>query len=62
MDSYTQALHNLESRLAMALDSARQAQDDLNAIRMRAGLGPIQYSICLPRSPSRLKPGPRPAA
>jgi hypothetical protein len=43
MDSITSALRNLESRLALALDSAAQAQADLNAVRMRAGMGPIQY-------------------
>jgi hypothetical protein len=43
MDSYAQALRNLESRLAMALNSATQAEHDLNTVRLRAGLPPIQY-------------------
>jgi hypothetical protein len=42
MDSYTSALRNLESRLAMALDAATQAEHDLNSIRMKAGLAPIK--------------------
>jgi hypothetical protein len=43
MDSYTSALRNLESRLAMALGAARQAEGDLNSIRLKAGLPPIKY-------------------
>jgi hypothetical protein len=43
MDSYTQALRNLESRLAMALDSAQQAEHDLNSVRLRAGLPPLKF-------------------
>jgi hypothetical protein len=43
MDSYTSALRNLESRLAMALGAAQQAEGDLNSIRLKAGLPPIKY-------------------
>ena len=43
MDSYTSALRNLESRLAMALDAATQAEHDLNQIRLQAGLPPIKF-------------------
>ena len=43
MDSYTQALRNLESRLALALNSATQAEHDLNAVRMQAGLPPHKW-------------------
>jgi hypothetical protein len=37
------ALRNLESRLAMALDNATQAEHDLNRIRLLAGLPPHKY-------------------
>jgi hypothetical protein len=43
MDSLTSALRNLESRLAMSLESARQAEHDYNAVRLQAGLPPIKY-------------------
>ena len=42
MDSYTSALRNLESRLAMALNAAEQAESDLNVVRLRAGLAPLK--------------------
>jgi hypothetical protein len=37
------ALHNLEHRLAVALNNAQAAQDDLNRVRMLGSLPPIQY-------------------
>jgi hypothetical protein len=40
---YDTQLGNLERSLAMALNATQQAQDDLNSIRMRAGLPPIEY-------------------
>jgi hypothetical protein len=43
MDSYTSALRNLESRLAMALNAATQAEHDLNSVRLRGGLPPHKY-------------------
>jgi hypothetical protein len=43
MDSLTSALRNLESRLAMALGSATQAESDLNAVRLQAGLPPYKF-------------------
>jgi hypothetical protein len=43
MDSLTSALRNLESRLALALDSAQQAEHDLNSVRLRAGLPPHKW-------------------
>jgi hypothetical protein len=42
MDSITQALRNLESRLAMALNAAEQAESDLNVVRLKAGLAPFK--------------------
>jgi hypothetical protein len=59
MDSYTQALRNLESRLAMALDSAQEAEHDLNSVRLRAGLPPIKYFHLSAAVAVEAKAGPR---
>jgi hypothetical protein len=59
MDSLTSALRNLESRLALALDSAEQAEHDLNAIRMRAGLPPYKFFHLSAAIVPEPKTGPR---
>jgi hypothetical protein len=40
-DNLASQLRNLEQRLAMAIDNAKQAESDLNRVRLLAGLEPI---------------------
>jgi hypothetical protein len=41
-DNYDTQLRNLWRSLAMALDAAAQANNDYNAVRMKAGMAPFQ--------------------
>jgi hypothetical protein len=40
-DNFASQLRNLEQRLSMAIDNAKQAESDLNRVRLLAGLEPI---------------------
>jgi hypothetical protein len=59
MDSLTSALRNLESRLALALDSAQQAEHDLNRVRLQCGLPPQKYFHLSAAVPVEPRTGPR---
>jgi hypothetical protein len=59
MDSITSALRNLESRLSMALDNATQAESDLNAVRLQAGLPPYKFFHLSAAVAVEAKAGPR---
>jgi hypothetical protein len=59
MDSLTSALRNLESRLAMALDSATQAEHDLNRVRLQCGLPPQKYFHLSAAVPVEPRTGPK---
>ena len=61
MDSYTSALRNLESRLALALSAAQQAESDLNTIRLRAGLPPHKFFHLSAAVVEETKVGPKSA-
>jgi hypothetical protein len=53
------ALHNLERRLAAALNNAQAAQDDLNRVRMLGSLPPIQYFLLSAAIAEEPRVGPR---
>jgi hypothetical protein len=59
MDSITSALRNLESRLSLALDNAAQAENDLNRVRLQAGLPPYKWFHLSAAIAVEAKAGPR---
>jgi hypothetical protein len=59
MDSIKSALRNLESRLAMALDNAAQSENDLNRVRLQAGLPPYKFFHLSAAIAAEAKAGPK---
>ena len=57
--NYDSQLRNLWRSLAMALNAAQQAQDDYNAVRMKAGMGPFQAFHLSASIPVETKVGPK---